>query len=86
LVHKSHPQLGAGGLSNADILRTRGGLKMQTSFSLFGAKKLRIFWNFWCVRMDKGEGGWASVDILRTRVEGEVNFYDFVQMFFTDRP
>jgi len=32
----------------------------------FGTKTLD-FQNFWCVHTDKGNGGWASADILQTR-------------------
>jgi len=38
------------------------------TFALLGAKKTRIFCNFWCGCTDKG--GWTSVDILRTKGEG----------------
>jgi len=49
----------------------------------FWSKKLRIFRNFWSVRMDKG--GWASADILWTRGEGGGSiFRDFEQMSFMD--
>jgi len=54
-VHKRRPQSGReGGLSSADIFRTREerGLQMRTS-ALFGAKLL-IFRNLLCVRTDKG--------------------------------
>jgi len=65
-----------GGLSSADILRTRG-------FLTFWRKKLWIFRNLWCVRTDKevepvrtffGQGGRGS--ILR----------DFVRTSFMDVP
>jgi len=40
---------------------------------LFGAKKLWVFRNLWCVCTDKG--GWASASSLRKR--GGVNFLWF---------
>jgi len=53
---------------------------MQMS-ALFGAKKLRIFLNLWCVCMDKG--GYASEDILQTR---GVNFLQFCVDVFYGQP
>jgi len=60
-----------GGLSSADILRTKGVLQMRTS-ALFKAKKHRVFRNLWYVRTDKGKG-LLRADILRTVGRG-VNF------------
>jgi len=66
---------GQGGSSDADV-----------TSALFGAKKLRIFRNLWCVRTDKeGRGGWASADILWTKGEG-VNFSRFCADVFYGRP
>jgi len=66
---------GGGGLSSTDILRTRGS-SSDADVRTFLRKKLRIFWNLWCVRTDK-ERAWASADIFRTRRGGGVNFSRF---------
>jgi len=65
-----------GGLSSADILRTKGDESSSVAdISDFWCKKLWIFWNLWCVRTDKRGGGWAKADIFRT--EGVDNFSRF---------
>jgi len=64
---------GRGSLFSPNIFRTRekGFFKLRTS-ALFGAKKLLIFQNLWCVRTDKRErDGRASTDILQTRGGGQ---------------
>jgi len=46
---------GEGGLSGADIFRTRGERSSSNEdVRTFWCKKLRIFRNLWCVRTDKG--------------------------------
>jgi len=57
-VHKRRPQSGKGVLSSsANVLQTR---EMEGFFKCivctFLCKKLRIFWNLWCVCTNKGEG------------------------------
>jgi len=59
----------------ADISRAD---KREGTPVLFGAKKLRIFWNLWCVRTDKGDGLNQS-DILRSRGRRGLIFRDFVR-------
>jgi len=45
----------------------RGVLQMRTS-TLFDAKKLRIFWNLWSVRTDKGGRGPIFRDFVLTPI------------------
>jgi len=47
-----------------------GGEEGSNTYVRTWCKKLRIFRNLWCVRTDI-KRGWVSVDILRTRGEGE---------------
>jgi len=48
-----------------------GDFQMRTS-TLFGAKKLQVFWNFCCVHTDNGRGVRAIADVLRTRGRGSI--------------
>jgi len=44
-----------GRLSSVDILRTMGeGGYSEADVRTFWRKELRIFWNLWCIRTDKG--------------------------------
>jgi len=49
-VHKRRPQ--SSGVVQCGHLQTRVFFYIRT-FSVFGVKNLRIFWNLWCVRTDK---------------------------------
>jgi len=81
---KRRPKSGGGGLSNADILRTRGeGCSSDAGVCTFWSKKLRTFRNLWCVRTDKG-GGWP-VRTFFGKGEGSI-FRDFMRTSFMDGP
>jgi len=69
---------GGGGLSSADIFRTRWERgSSDADVHTFWCKNLRIFQNLLCVRMDKGE----EVEPVRTfsdKVGGRSIFRDFL--------
>jgi len=62
-VHKRRPQSGGGGLSSADILRTRGEgvLQVRTS-ALFVAKNCGYFEIYGVSARTRWRGCWASTD------------------------
>jgi len=59
---------------SADALGEEGVLQMRVS-ALFGAKKLRIFWNLWCIRTDKGGRGVEPVLTFCGQREREGQFF-----------
>jgi len=58
---------------------------MRTS-ALFGAKKLRIFLNLWCVRTDMGGRGVKPVRTFCRQGRGGSIFRDFMRTSFMDGP
>jgi len=75
------------GLSSADILRTKrkgGRGSSNADLRIIWCKKLSLFWNLWCVRIDKG---WR-VEPMRTFYgQGErINFLRFWADVFHGRP
>jgi len=57
---------------------------MLTS-ALFGAKKLWIFRNLWCVRTDKGGGELSQCGQFVDKEGGTVNFLRFCACILVDR-
>jgi len=75
-VHKKRPQYGGeGGLSSAD----KGG-SSDADVRTFWDKNIGFF-EIYYVSARTIKGGWVSVDIFRTRVEGGVNFSRFCSDF-----
>jgi len=81
--YKICPQSG-GGLSSADILRTKRG-SSDAERPQFLLQKFRIFRNLWCVRTTRGEGELRQCGRFSDKEEEEVNFSRFCADVFYGR-